>query len=269
MSYGHEVPTQAAAKTDETLRATTGLRGIPTDAERARTLLAKVTFAALASQSVECPGFPFGSLVAHTADPAGRILLCLSKLAEHSRNLAADPRASVMVTEAGEDPLSLGRVTLIGTMQMLAGAEAEAAAAAYLAAHPNAFWASFADFSMYRLEVSGVRYVGGFGRMSWVAAGEYAAAEPDPLLGAAAERVIEHMNDDHTDALIAYSRAFGQLDTVTAARLVGVDRYGMDVMAESDGAQHAVRVPFPERSDTVDAVRAATIALLRTYRSVS
>lgn len=97
---GHGVPSAATDQTAAVPRATPNLVGEPTDAERSRTLVAASTFASLATMSTECPGFPFGSLVGYAADAHGRLLLCLSSLAEHSRNMAANPRASIMVTAA-------------------------------------------------------------------------------------------------------------------------------------------------------------------------
>ena len=109
----HLVPAESMAETERTLAATPGIRGEPSDAERSRTLIGAVRTAALATLGEG--GFPFGSLVSHAVDAAGRPLLLLSDLAEHSRNLAADPRASLMATEPGSgDPLALARVTVIG-----------------------------------------------------------------------------------------------------------------------------------------------------------
>ena len=268
---GHQVPRDAAEQTAATLRATTGILGLPSDAERSRTLMAMGTGASLATLSTECPGFPFGSLVAYSVDEVGRPILCLSSLAEHSRNIAADPRASLMVTapeDGVNDRLALSRVTLVGQMKVLRGPERESALDLYEAGHPSAFYARFDDFSTYRLEVSAVRYVGGFGRMSWVSAADYANAEPDPLLGPAASRIIEHMNDDHADALIAYCRVFARVDDVESARLVGVDRYGMDILATvAGGEQRAARVGFSAPVSEVSEVRAATIELLREARA--
>jgi putative heme iron utilization protein len=265
---GHGVPAEAVPQTTATLRATVNLHGEPSDAERSRTLLAAKAFASLATLSTECPGYPFGSLVGYAVDDLGRPHLCLSSLAEHSRNMAADPRASLMVTEhdGGANSLAQARVTLVGQMHKLAGEERDAGLDRYLAAHPSAFYASFRDFSVYRLEVANVRYVGGFGRMSWVTAADYAAAEPDPLLPVA-QGILRHMNDDHADALLDYCRAFGRVEP-SAAELVGVDRYGMDVLATLEGEdKRAVRIHFPERTDTTDAVRKQTIALLREARA--
>jgi putative heme iron utilization protein len=263
----HRVPEHARAETARTLAATPGIRGEPSDAERGRTLLAASRTGALATVGVE-GGFPFGSLVAYAVDDVGRPLLCLSDLAEHSRNLAADPRASLMASATGEgDPLALARVTVLGTVTELAGQERADALTTYRERHPDAFYATFDDFRWYRLEVSSVRYVGGFGRMSWVSADDHAAAEPDPLRPHVVG-IVEHMNDDHADALVAYCRVFGGRPATERAEMVGVDRYGFTMLATDEcGTDEAVRIAFGRRVDTTGAVRAAMIDLLREARA--
>ncbi|OLT20362.1 hypothetical protein BJF78_09560 [Pseudonocardia sp. CNS-139] len=214
-------------------------------------------------------GFPFGSLVSHAVDAAGRPLLLLSDLAEHSRNLRTDPRASLMASESGAgDPLALARVTVVGTVGELLGDERAAALEVYRAAQPGAFYAGFGDFRLYRLEVASVRYVGGFGRMSWVTADEYAAAEPDPLRPHT-RRIVDHMNEDHADSLVLFCRVFGGRPDTVQARMVGVDRYGFAVLARDtpDGDETAVRLTFDSRTDTPEAARAAMVALVRRARS--
>lgn len=232
----------------------------PDDAERARTLVASIGSGALST--LGDGGFPFGSVVAHAVDAVGRPLLLLSDLAEHSRNLAADARASLLVGEAGSgDPLDRARVTLVGTV-----APAPDALDDYRAVHGGMLGTDH-GFRMYRLEVTGVRFVGGFARMSWVDAGRYAAAEPDPLIASAAG-IVDHMNDDHADALVELCRTLGDRPDTTTARMVGVDRYGFDVSTvDRGGAQASVRLLFEGRSDTPDAVRAAVIALLARARA--
>ena len=264
----HRVPEHARVETARTLAATPGIRGEPSDAERGRTLLAASRTGALATVALD-GGFPFGSLVAYAVEGAGRPLLCLSDLAEHSRNLAADPRASLMVAANGDgDPLALARVTVLGSVVELRDDERTAALDAYRRLHPDAFYATFDDFRLYRLDVASVRYVGGFGRMSWVSADDHAAAEPDPLRRHAAS-VVEHMNDDHPDALVAYCRVFGGRPATGHAEMVGVDRYGFTMLAVDEGTtdRTAVRIPFGRQVDTVGAVRAAMIELLHEARA--
>ncbi len=232
----------------------------PDDAERARTLVASVGSGALST--LGAGGFPFGSVVAHAVDAIGRPLLLLSDLAEHSRNLAADARASLLVGGAGSgDPLDRARVTLVGSV-----APAPDALEDYRAVHGGTLGTDH-GFRMYRLEVGGIRFVGGFARMSWVDVACYAAAEPDPLIASAAGIAL-HVNDDHADALVELCRTLGGRPDAATARMVDVDRYGFDaVAADRDGAQTPVRLMFDGRSDTPDAVRAAVIALLGKARA--
>jgi putative heme iron utilization protein len=273
MRTAHQVPKELRENSTRTMRATLGLRTKPTDAERSRTHLLEHKTGSLATLSAQCPGFPFGSLVAYAVDATGRPILALSDIAEHSRNVAADPRGSLIVTHTDTsgsedpDPLALSRLTLIGEIVRLAGAEREAALEIYREAHPGANYTDFGDFQIYRLEVAAVRYVGGFGRMSWVSLEDYLAAEPDPIR-THVRGIIEHMNADHTDALVAFARVHGKSDDVAEAVLAAVNRYGMELLVRATGAdeQRTVWVPFPSRLDDTDQVRPATIRLVREAR---
>ncbi len=243
----------------------------PSDAERARTLLSVQTRAALSTLSLSPPGMPFGSVITYGLDPGGRPSFFVSTMAEHTRNLDADPRASILVvadTPAGADPLASGRVTLMGQVGEITDPDERAAARdGYLAANPNAFYVDYGDFRCLRLEVTGVRYVGGFGRMSWVDVAAYAAARPDPL-AVAAEGIIGHMNADHAQSLITLCHADAGRPDVVAASMTAVDRYGFEVVANlANGHQEALRVAFPTQQESGDGVRKELIAMLHQARS--
>jgi hypothetical protein len=60
-------------------------------------------------------------------------------------------------------------------------AERDAAGVLYRAAHLGVFWAGFADFHPFRMQVTGVRFIGGFARAGRVDPADYTASEPDPL----------------------------------------------------------------------------------------
>jgi putative heme iron utilization protein len=231
--------------------------------------MAATSTGSMATMSADDAGYPFGSIVSYALDYSGRPLLCLSDIAEHTRNLTANPKASIMVIEQAErdtDQLALGRVTLTGEVTRVTGEDVPGVNDAYRAAHPQAYYADFDDFAYYRMTVRAVRYVGGFGHMSWVGADEYGVAEPDPLRPHAA-RILNHMNDDHADALVAYCRAFAGIPGTTEATMLTVDRYGFDVLSVSDVGPRAVRIPFGEICDTTDAVRAATVRLVAEARA--
>ena len=71
----------------------------PTHAERARTLVASANRGTLSTLALDPAGYPFGSVATYAIDDAGRPIVFVSTMAEHTRNAAADPRASLIVTE--------------------------------------------------------------------------------------------------------------------------------------------------------------------------
>ena len=238
----------------------------PTHAERARTLVAQITTGTLCTLAAEPEGYPYGSFVTVGFDNGNPVFL-VSTLAEHTRNLQRDPRASLLVAEGGsEDPLANGRVTLLGPCTQVDGAGGSARAA-FLATHPNAaYYVDFGDFAFWKLAVESIRYIGGYGRMSWVDAADWHAAEPDPL-AAAAGGVIAHMNDDHADAMVLYCKAFSKATDINAASMTGVDRYGFEMSAVTAEGPQPVRLAFPATVRTPEETRAALVAMLNDART--
>ena len=266
------MPATKAASADQADAVTSDLppapRLEPTHAERARTLVHATTVGHLATLAVEPEGYPFGSVVSYALDARGRPVLLLSDLAEHTRNVRRDERASLMATESADragDPLALGRVTLVGHLRPVPDAARSYYKNLYLAAHPATVYADFADFHFFTLDIAAVRYVGGFGHMSWVDADDYASAEPDPLHPHVVD-ILDHMNTDHRDALVAYSRYFASLPETSSAEMVGCDRYGFDVVAITGDDRRGVRIPFAGRTDSADEVRREMIRLLAEAR---
>jgi putative heme iron utilization protein len=241
----------------------------PTHAERCRTLVASGRRGSLSTLAVDPAGYPYGSVASYALDADGNPLVFISLMAEHTQNAIHDPRASLLVVEPapeGADPLAFGRVTLLGLLTAVGEGDRPAARDAYLAANPSAaYYIDFADFAFYQLEVQNIRYVGGYGRMSWVDPGRYAAAEPDPLTSVAAG-VIEHMNADHADAQVLYCRHLaGRPDTVEAT-MSAVDRYGFEMIAVGPSGRTAVRLGFPQPCSTGTEVREAMVAMVAEAR---
>ena len=220
----------------------------------------------LCTLAAEPAGYPYGSFVTVAFDDGNPVFL-VSTMAEHTRNLQRDPRASLLVAEGGsEDPLANGRVTLLGPCAQIES-DGGRARAAFLATHPTAaYYADFGDFAFWKLGVESIRYIGGYGRMSWVDAADWHAAEPDPL-AAAASGVISHMNDDHADAMVLYCKAFSRATDINAARMTGVDRYGFEMSAVTPQGPRPVRLAFAEPVSTPEEVRAALVAMLKDART--
>ena len=234
----------------------------PSAAEAARTIVAATNAATLATLTVD--GDPWASLVAY-GQLSGTPILCVSNLAEHGRNLAGDPRASMSIVAASsdDDPLAGGRVTLAGAVTIPATAELDAARQAYLDAVPGAqSYLDFSDFTLWLLQVQRVRWVGGYGRMDSATGEEYRAASPD-LVALGSARALAHLNADHADALAAMARAFGGYPDTKSAECAGIDRYGLHLRVHTARGEARARVDFASPLDSPDQLRSAAADLAR------
>ena len=145
------------------------------DLEEARALLRAARQATLATTlstggAQNRDGWPFASLVLIAHDRDGSPLLLLSDLAEHSRNIEADDRVSLLIdgTAGLADPLTGPRLTVLGRARRSADASHRRG---FLAAHPEAaLYADFSDFSIYHVAVDSAHLVAGFGRIQWISA---------------------------------------------------------------------------------------------------
>jgi heme oxygenase (biliverdin-IX-beta and delta-forming) len=243
----------------------------PSYAERARTLAHLGRTGTLATLSRKHPGHPFASVMPYALDGQGRPLMLISSMAMHTQNLMADGRASLLVAQpTAGDPLAAARLTLIGEGRTVPKAEVEAARSAYLARHANAsYWVDFEDFGFWRLEPVDLYFVGGFGAMDWVSASDYTTASPDPLADVS-ESILQHMNEDHAAALLAYLRARGSEpaggEPPDEATMVAVDRLGFKVRLRTGERVHGARIPFPHEVTTAEQCRAAFIEMFRGAR---
>ncbi len=186
-------------------------------------------------------------------------------MAMHTQNLHQDARASLLIrqTETEGDPLGAARVTLIGTAAEVPATEVRDL---YLSRYENAkYWQEYTDFAYQRLEVTGVYFIGGFGVMGWVAAEDYAGAQPDPL-AEAAPGIIRHMNADHADALVLIARRFTG-EEATEAAMTAVDRLGFHLRLKTGDRIHGHRVAFLREARNAEEARTVLVEMVRQART--
>jgi putative heme iron utilization protein len=238
----------------------------PSHAERVKTLLVSERVGTLATQSARHSGWPFASVMPYALEGDASPFLLVSGMAIHTQNLLADPHASLLVTQSGGDgdPLGSPRATLLGIVSRV-DAPSQTIRDAYLERHPSArYWIDFSDFSFFRLDVTDVYFVGGFGVMGWVAADDYRVAPADPLLGHSAG-IIEHMNADHAEALQRITQHFANLeaDEVT---MLSCDRLGFVVRARTAAGMKGARIAFPQPVQSREEARRVLVAMTRQAR---
>ncbi len=212
----------------------------------------------LSTHSLEHPGYPLGSLVPYSLDRQGRPLILISHLAQHTRNLAMDPRCALTLVEPGEaDPQQRMRLSLIAEAHRIKDRVDELAERHFRyfpAARP---YFEELNFSFYRLEPVHAHLVGGFGAARWLGSDRLLSANP---FDAATERaIVEHMNLEHRDALARYLRAIGLSEPPQPLSLAGIDGTGIDIRA----AERLLRVPLPRKITTPADAREELVAMAR------
>jgi heme iron utilization protein len=212
-------------------------------------------------------GHPFASLVNVATDADGSPLILVSRLSTHTANLEVDGRASLLLTMSGKgDPLAHPRLTLIGTFAQIARDDAQELRMRrrFLSRHPKSeLYASFADFSFWRLAVVSAHLNGGFARAADLNAADVLTnvSDAENLIGAEAS-AVEHMNADHAEAVKLYATRLLGADDGTW-RLTGLDPDGLD-LARGD---LTLRLPFPERVTTAEQLRRIVVALAASARA--
>lgn len=206
-------------------------------------------------------GHPFVTLTSVATDFDGTPFILISRLSQHTQNLLADQRASLMLSQGGKgDPLAHPRLTL----QVMAEPEqAPRLRARFLARHPKAqIYVDFPDFAFFRLRPLSLHLNGGFARAFDGPAALILTPVADPAAFGELERsALEHMNADHAEALSLYANALCGM-APGKWRATGLDPDGLD-LALGDAT---ARVAFPERIEEPGRLRLVLKQLAETAR---
>jgi len=206
-------------------------------------------------------GRPYVSLVASACDSDASPLLLLSDLAQHTKNLLADPRVSLLFEDTAglPDPLAGPRLTLLGRAESV---DDSRAAARFAARHPaSKQYAEFGDFHLYRVVIERGHLVAGFGRIAWVEAEELRFPPDASALAAAEAEIVRHMNDDHAEAIALYAERLLQRRG-SGWQMTGIDPEGIDLRRDGERA----RLDFATPILTPAAARRVLVALAEAAR---
>src|SRR3569832_2437286 len=182
-------------------------------------LLHEAAFGALATHSTQLPGYPFTSVLPFMPDANHCPVFLISRLAEHTANLLADPRARFLVFRPQETSVLAGeRLSLLGKVERIDAAPE--LAARYVRYQPEAEqYLALGDFAFFRLQPERARYIGGFAKMGWLQQDEWANLHPLPLTEEAG--LLQKLADLQTSGVT----------------LLGVDSYGADIKHVARGGK--------------------------------
>jgi hypothetical protein len=213
-----------------------------------------------AALATSLKGAPYASLVLFAVDLDASPLLLLSDLAQHSRNIAFEPRVSLLLdaTAGHPDPLTGPRLTLLGNALRL---DDPRCLGRFTSHHPSsADYAGFRDFHLYRVTVERGHLVAGFGRIDWIDGAAFRFRSNANALAAAEFDILRHMNEDHSEAIAQYaSSLLGRRGT--SWRMTGIDPEGIDMRCEGETARLDFAPPVVSPVLTPQAARAALVQL--------
>ena len=216
---------------------------------------------ALASIDLEGGG-PFLSLTGVACLMDVTPILLMSNISRHTKNLDKDPRASLLFDGTGDhaNPLTEDRVSVNGRIVKCARIEAEHR---FMARHPKAFYAQFADFSFYEMQVDDAHFVGGFGTALSVPA-DILCLEKVKIqeLQEAEQSILTHMNEQHEEAV--RNMAVNLLQGSDGPwKLTGIDPEGCDFMMRKERC----RLDFSSPVKTPDDAHRTLVELAKKARS--
>ncbi|RUQ73862.1 heme iron utilization protein [Azospirillum doebereinerae] len=243
------------------------LPATPDAAGQARRLMRGYDRATLATAQAEpkdaAPddaGWPYPSLVLVASDHDGSPLLLLSTLAEHTRNLARDPRVGLLFDGTGglAQPLTGARLSVLGRA---ARSDEPRHRARFLRRHPDAaFYAGFADFAVYRVAVERAHLVAGFGRIHWLSKDALGLPGVPSALAEAESDTLAALNAAHAAALpLLVPLPPGSAERGEGWTLTGLDPEGCDLRCGG----YVARVDFDERTNHPESARLALAALVQ------
>ncbi|MDG2428291.1 MAG: DUF2470 domain-containing protein [Acidimicrobiales bacterium] len=239
----------------------------PSDAELARTLVATRTEATL--HTLGNKAFPHAGVVSYAVGDDGKPIILISELDEHAVNARRNRWAVLLVTAESSDGgglPKLAQIALSGCVKVLE--EPHEARTCYLDCHPDSYrYADCSDFNFWQLSVEQCDLTSEPGQRTGVPAAAYAAASVDPIQRVAVS-ILEHMNQDHSDANLAYARHLAGLTEAIDAEMMGIDRYGVTLRTNSLAGVRMARVPFGDVLSDPAQARPAVIELLERARSV-
>lgn len=227
----------------------------------AKTFLRSARYGALGTIDPKT-GIPMTSRVSLASDAAGHPVFLISQLSGHFGALEVDSRTSLLLGEPGKgDPLAHPRLTVFGTAAKIEGGARQQVRARFLARHPKAqLYVDFGDFAFWHLDVQGASYNGGFGK-AYELNPEDLLAPTDSALGAMEQGAVDHMNEDHGDAIAHYARAFAGRNT-GKWKLACIDLEGLDLTSDDDVA----RVWFNPPLDSAEELRPRLVELAKQAR---
>ena len=230
--------------------------------------------------------YPISSVVPFAITPEGKPYILIAGIAAHTKNLMENNKSTLFISHPNPegDPQSFWRASIIGNFKevrtatapaeegtdsgntvIVTASEEDVMLTRYRAQVPNAdAYLKTHNFSFWLMDdIIKIRYIAGFGRICWIEGDEYLSNEIHPTFQSSKLESIEHMNEDHVDAMVdIYDGYHGK----TSSSVIMTDLDSRGVFLQCQDSSHCFYVPFG-KTIAEDELRIAIIGLVKQARA--
>ncbi len=156
----------------------------------------------LSTISKKYEGYPFGSFVTFISGADRSIIFYASDIAQHTINLKNNSKACITLFNLSEgDKQDSARLSLMGDVKKI-DKDVEEISGQFIEFFPESSqYSNMHDFNFYSLNISQVRWIGGFGKIAWLSSTNWNPIRPKWLKQE--KSMIEHMNEDHSNSIVS------------------------------------------------------------------
>ena len=225
--------------------------------------------AVLSTLSKKNNAHPFGSIVPYDVEKDGSIIIFISLISEHYKNLENDARSNIFISDpfGNNDPQANSRVSILTEFAKISDKEFDKVSESYWNRFPNAKSRSIAhNFCFFRSKNLKLRWISGFGEMGWIEEKDFSNAPFDEISYIGMD-IIQHMNEDHKDALSKYIRHYHRIEEkLDHLEMVSINKSSFEISINKNKRK---AIQFSEELKSASEVRQEMISLLRVIENSS
>jgi len=156
----------------------------------------------LSTVSKKYEGYPFGSFVTFISGADRSIIFYASDIAQHTINLKNNSKACITLFNLSEgDKQDSARLSLLGDVKKI-DEDTDEISRQFIEFFPESSqYSNMHDFNFYKLNISQVRWIGGFGKIAWLSSTNWNPTKPKWLKQE--NSMVKHMNEDHSNSIVS------------------------------------------------------------------
>ena len=215
--------------------------------------------------TLELEGYPFGSVVPFCLNQNNEIVVLISDLAQHTKNINENPKVSITLHNIDQDNIQKGwRLTIAGDATLAKEEDIPFLADRYERYFPESRnYHEVHDFNFYIIKPKKGRYINGFGEIHWV---DFDKIVQPSIFDAQTESdMITHMNEDHMEALILFLQTRFNVSKPEKVRMTQIDQYGFAIAHD----ERIERFTFEQEATNPTDIRVFLVEMVKKLRAIA